>query len=118
VTKNKSVANEYLKKDNSRRSKMIISDLNHIQSVEGSELVGGTGTTIGFNLNDRKDIVSRVDISGNTAVVDGLAQAFGDDTVAQVINRTVTTPGASVASGISISATGGGKPAPAPAPKH
>ncbi len=90
---------------------MIISDLNHIEVVEGSELVGGTGTNIGFVLDDKKFIESVVKLTGNAAVATGTAQAFGDDTVAQVINNTVTTPGASVATGTAISATG-------PAKKH
>ncbi|MBW4503403.1 MAG: hypothetical protein KME57_28545 [Scytonema hyalinum WJT4-NPBG1] len=78
---------------------MIISDLNHLEAVEGSAVVGGiylgsgysyktTSLYVNENLNINKYIASKVDVKGNTATAE--AEAQGDNTVTQ--SFAFTTP--------------------------
>jgi hypothetical protein len=78
---------------------MIISDLNHLETVEGTAIVGGGGFIIN-NFKDEvikvdelvkidKDLFVNVDIKGNFADAQADAQAFGEDTDAQTIAATV-----------------------------
>jgi hypothetical protein len=78
---------------------MIISDLNHLEVVEGTAIVGGGGFDI-VNRKDEfirvdelvainKDLFVNVDVKGNFADAQADAQAFGKDTDAQTIAATV-----------------------------
>ncbi|NWF58690.1 MAG: hypothetical protein HXY43_05090 [Fischerella sp.] len=72
---------------------MIISDLNHLEAVEGEGIVGGSYPTafdIKFNKDFKKNIniksnvvssiVSKPEIKGNVAEGEAVANAFGKDT--------------------------------------
>ncbi len=71
---------------------MIISDLNHIEAVEASSVVGGSyyypysSKYINVSVYDYKNIDARANIKGNTAVAD--AVAYGKDTTAQAFTYT------------------------------
>jgi len=78
---------------------MIISDLNHLEAVEGSAVVGGiylgsgysyktTSLYVNENLYINKNIGSKVDVKGNAATAE--AEAQGDNTVTQ--SFAFTTP--------------------------
>lgn len=57
-------------------------------------------------IKDFKDIKTRVDLQGNTAVAEGTADAFGPKTTAQVFTSTTTVAGyGSSAESTSISAS-------------
>ena len=75
---------------------MIISDLNILEGVEGSAIVGGGG----FKIDNKKDekIQSKVDVDifktldvkvkivGNFADAQAIAQAYGENTDAETIS--------------------------------
>lgn len=80
---------------------MNILDLNHLEAVEGNDVVGGYGyKNIGFykdvdinikeNLKAKKKVKSKVDAKGNLAFAEGDADAYGHNTVAEAITYTVT----------------------------
>ncbi|MBW4450460.1 MAG: hypothetical protein KME38_27435 [Spirirestis rafaelensis WJT71-NPBG6] len=79
---------------------MIISDLNHLEAVEGADVVGGTYTTydkeyidveVKFNFNNK--FKSYVDLKGNTASSKGLADAYGKNSKTDVFVQTYTEEG-------------------------
>ncbi|BAY29950.1 hypothetical protein NIES2107_17940 [Nostoc carneum NIES-2107] len=80
---------------------MIISDLNLLETVESSEIVGGKFTSIYFNeyYNIYKDIDAKANVKGNIATAD--ASAYGKNTLTQVF--TTTTPYSSQSSSVSVS---------------
>ena len=95
---------------------MNISDLNHLEVVEDSNVVGGYGSLIsGFD----KEVVdvnvdfeffnkfkSLVDLDGNTASSKSIADAFGPYTKTDTFNQTKTIAGYGSSSvGISGSAS-------------
>lgn len=96
---------------------MIISDLNYLEAIEGSELVGSGG--VYFNsyfgkkvyvkeyIDNRlyNDIKSKVDVKGNAAEAEGVADAYGDDTKTLALGGTQTTPYSSESFVKTISAT-------------
>ena len=96
---------------------MIISDLNYLETTEGSEVVGGGG--VKFNSKFKKkvfvdefiynrvinDIDSTVDITGNAAEAQGVADALGDNTKTIALGGTQTTPNSSESFVKTISAT-------------
>ncbi len=84
---------------------MIISDLNHLENAaEQPKVVGASGfKSFGFN----GFVNVGANIFGNTARVDGIAEAFGSDTFTNVQGATRTTPGSSQSSLHAVSATGG-----------
>ncbi len=94
---------------------MNILDLNHIEAVEGNEVVGGYSKYVDFdkdvniNVNERinikKKIKSKVKVKGNFAFAEGDADAYGKDTVAEAITYTITDPYYSGALSQSTSAT-------------
>ncbi|NEO69154.1 hypothetical protein [Moorena sp. SIO3H5] len=86
---------------------MIISDLNHLENAaEQSKVVGASGfKSFGFFGN----VNVGANIFGNTARVDGRAEAFGPGTFTNVQGGTLTTPGSSHSSLHAVSATGGNR---------
>jgi hypothetical protein len=88
---------------NSQEKLMIISDLNHLEVVEGTGVIGGGGFYIDnfkkeiVNINElvkiNKDLVVKVDIEGNYADAESDAQAFGKNTDAQTISAIVVEEG-------------------------
>lgn len=94
---------------------MNIFDLNHIEAVEGTEVVGGGYKSVYFDKNVnikfdekidiKKNIKSKVDVKGNFAFAEADADAYGKDTVAEAITYTVTDDYYSGAISNSVSAT-------------
>ncbi|WP_414586314.1 hypothetical protein [Scytonema sp. PCC 10023] len=99
---------------------MIISDLNHLEVVEGADVVGGynyrkndfqVDVNIDKNIDIKEDVdilkkfKAKVDVKGNSAIAESKADAFGDDTIAQIFTFTETDHNYSKADGTSISAT-------------
>ncbi|MDH6061812.1 hypothetical protein NWP17_15455 [Chrysosporum bergii ANA360D] len=74
---------------------MVISDLNILEAVEGSAIVGGGGFSIfnekfeniesAVNVNINKALNVQVDILGNFADAQAVAQAYGKNTDAETI---------------------------------
>lgn len=95
---------------------MNILDLNHIEAVEGNEVLGGGYKSVYFNkdvnidfdekVDIKKNIKSRVDIKGNFAFAEADSDAYGKDTVAEAITYTVTDDYYSGAISNSVAATG------------
>lgn len=83
---------------------MIISDLNYLEVVEQTNIVGGGGRKK-HQLEVKKDVKVDVDIKGNLAHAKGSAYADGKNTLAQTITYTYTTPYSSSASAESVSGT-------------
>ncbi|MGB3188149.1 MAG: hypothetical protein WBB43_01815 [Limnoraphis sp.] len=96
---------------------MQIADLNHLEIVE-ADVTGGFFsnvktfskgiTKIKFDLDSRIDLKvdgSAKGVYGNTAQVESDAEAYGNNTVALVGTYTLTTPGSSIAQGLSVSGT-------------
>lgn len=91
---------------------MVISELNYCESVSANEVTGG-GFFGRFRLDVDKDV--NVDVrnrfetfataTGNSAEVTGEAIALGDDTSAQVLSFTRTTPFSSLAAQEALSVT-------------
>ncbi|NJO31305.1 MAG: hypothetical protein HC874_29970 [Richelia sp. SL_2_1] len=85
---------------------MNIFDLNHIEAVEGTEVLGGSyrGSKGNFNvkinknvkikfdedLDINKDVKSDVDLDDNFAFAEGDAEAFGKSTIAEAFTFTKT----------------------------
>ncbi len=97
---------------------MNILDLNHIEAVEGTEIVGGYGynsygkntyfdQNVDIDINEKIkkniDVKSRFNVANNTALVDGQSTASGDVTFTEVIGLTDTTPGSSISKVVGIS---------------
>ncbi|NEO78898.1 hypothetical protein [Moorena sp. SIO4G3] len=82
---------------------MIISDLNHLENAaEQPKVVGASGfKSFGFN----GFINVGANVRGNTARVDGIAEAFGPGTFTNIQGATRTTPGSSQSSIHAVSAT-------------
>ncbi len=86
---------------------MIISDLNHLENAaEQPNVVGASGFK-SFGFNGFVNVGSFV--RGNTARVDGLAEAFGPNTFTNVQGGTLTTPGSSHSTLHAVSATSGNR---------
>ena len=94
---------------------MIISDLNHVESISETTSVLG-GFSLGndysnvyfneyFNLN--KYITSNVFVYGHAATAESDASAYGYGSLTQTFNNAVTTPYSSSSSGTSIAASSG-----------
>ncbi len=94
---------------------MIISDLNHVESISETTSVLG-GFSLGydssyvvfneyFNLN--KYIRSNVYVSGHAATAESDAYASGYGSLTQTFNNAATTPYSSSSSGTSIAASSG-----------
>ncbi|NEN97424.1 MAG: hypothetical protein F6K50_18420 [Moorea sp. SIO3I7] len=82
---------------------MIISDLNHLENAaEQPNVVGASGSKF-FGVNGFVNVGANV--FGNTARVDGLAEAFGPGTFTNVQGATRTAPGASQSTLHAVSAT-------------
>lgn len=85
---------------------MIISDLNTLESIDGSAVVGGffsegwQGTNVVFNVT--------ASASGHIAQSQGTATATGTGTATEVDNYTATTPSSSYSSGSATSVSSGG----------
>lgn len=84
---------------------MIISDINHLEAVEGTEILGGGGFKI-YNDKFEKifsvvkvDIEKKVDIDvkldGNFADAQAVSQAYGKNTDAETITFTEVYEGKS-----------------------
>ncbi|MCC3405112.1 MAG: hypothetical protein JGK17_05865 [Microcoleus sp. PH2017_10_PVI_O_A] len=94
---------------------MIISDLNHVESVsESTSVVGGFDlendySNVQFyeNFKLNKYISSNVFVYGHAATAESKASAVGPGTMTQTFNNAVTTPYSSSSSGASIAATSG-----------
>ncbi|MGD1910484.1 MAG: hypothetical protein ACFB2X_06420 [Rivularia sp. (in: cyanobacteria)] len=99
---------------------MNIFDLNHIEAVEGNEIVGGSGWSynggvfkidqdvdIDFKEKIKKDIdvASKFDVSGNTAITDGKAEAIGDVTFTNLFGSSLTGPYGSQSQLVSVAYT-------------
>lgn len=96
---------------------MIISDLNYLETTDGSEVVGGGGVNFNSRFNKnvnvreridlqlRNRIDSKVDITGNAAEAEGVADAFGNNTKTVVLVGTQTTGFSSESFGKAVSAT-------------
>ena len=92
---------------------MIISDLNHVESIsETTSVLGGFSLgydysnvyfTEYFNLN--KFINTYVNVYGHAATAESDASAYGYGTVTQTFNNAQTTPYSSSSSGTSIAGT-------------
>lgn len=102
---------------------MNILDLNHIEAVEGAEVIGGrygrgfgsrSNFNQGVNINVNERIKKNIDVASsikvdrgtNTALVDGQSTASGKTTFTEVIGLTDTTPGSSISKVVGISFTG------------
>ncbi|MEO1372798.1 MAG: hypothetical protein AAFW70_00425 [Cyanobacteria bacterium J06635_10] len=107
---------------NSQENLMNILDLNHIEAVDGNEVIGGYkfpsfgadvkfGQDVGINIEERIkkdiDVKSDIDVNDNTAIVDGQSTASGNVTFTEVIGLTDTTPGSSASKVVGISFSGG-----------
>ena len=94
---------------------MIISDLNHVESIsETTSVLGGFNLgydyskvyfTEYFNLN--KYIYSNVSVYGHGATAESDASAYGFGSLTQTFNNAATTPYSSSSSGTSIAASSG-----------
>lgn len=94
---------------------MIISDLNHLEAVEGTGVVGGGGVYFDnyfkkyddINIKEKVDIDKKFDIYarvyGNSALSQSTADAYGYDTSAQTFTATQTDSYKSEALGLSQS---------------
>lgn len=100
---------------------MIISDLNHLEIVEGTDVVGGDYRANKFNvaidiykdifIYEDVDIKKKFDINakakGNSALAESKADAFGKyGTNAQIFTFTETDENYSKADGTSVSVSG------------
>jgi hypothetical protein len=94
---------------------MIISDLNHVESISETTSVLG-GFSLGYdysnvyfneNFNLNKFIRSNVYVSGHAATAESDASAYGYGSLTQTFNNAVTTPYSSSSSGTSIAASSG-----------
>jgi hypothetical protein len=84
---------------------MIISDLNHLEVVDGSGVVGGGGfkivndkfekiySKVDVDINKKLDV--KVDIKGNFTDAQAVAQAYGKNTDAETITFAETYEGKS-----------------------
>jgi hypothetical protein len=92
---------------------MIISDLNHVESIsETTSVLGGFSLGYDFssvyfneNFNLNKFIRSNVYVSGHAATAESDAYAYGYGSLTQTFNNAVTTPYSSSSSGTSIAAS-------------
>lgn len=102
---------------------MNIFDLNHLEAVEGTDVVGGryyggyrsntfrtyidkdVDIDIDENVDIDKDVNSKVKLKGNLALAEGDAQAKGFNTLAESFTFTYTDPYNSAASSTSVSAS-------------
>jgi len=94
---------------------MIISDLNHVESIsETTSVLGGFSlgydySNVQFNeyFNLNKYITSNVFVYGHAATAESDASAYGYGSLTQTFNNAVTTPYSSSSSGTSIAASSG-----------
>lgn len=98
---------------------MIISDLKYVEDVDAQEssIVGSGGVTFKNDIqkkvnlqkeakiNIQKNVVSKVDVKGNLAELEGSADASGKNTLSELSGFTQTEPGYSAAYLESTSAT-------------
>ncbi|MEG4205468.1 hypothetical protein QUA20_16225 [Microcoleus sp. Pol7_A1] len=92
---------------------MIISDLNHVESIsETSSVLGGFDlgydySNVQFNeyFNLNKYINSNVYVFGHAATAESKANAYGYGSLTQTFNNAETTPYSSSSSGTSIAAS-------------
>ena len=94
---------------------MIISDLNHVESISETTSVLG-GFSLGYdysnvyfneNFSLRKFINSNVFVSGHAATAESDAYAYGYGSLTQTFNNASTGPYSSSSSGTSIAASSG-----------
>ncbi len=88
---------------------MIISDLNTLEAIDGSDVVGGffsVGSGVGNISNTVRTTIGTV-VSGHLAQSQGTASATGIGTATEVDNATATTPYSSNSAGSSTSASSG-----------
>lgn len=93
---------------------MIISDLNLLENVEATDVVGGSGykfkKDIDVNIKYRSDVRSKVDLKGNVAEATADATAYGKNTFTSGETFTYVDQGkVSASSSYSLSATDGAK---------
>ena len=94
---------------------MIISDLNHVESIsETTSVLGGFGlgydySNVYFNefFNVYKNVNSFTFIVGHVATAESDASAIGYGSLTQTFNKAATTPYSSSSSGTSIAGTSG-----------
>jgi hypothetical protein len=92
---------------------MIISDLNHLELVSESTVVGGILPnaceyfSAVENLYINKFVVSQAYVIGNLATSESNANAYGSGTVSQTFNSANTTPWSSSSSGGAVAASNG-----------
>jgi hypothetical protein len=79
---------------------MIISDLNHLEVVEGNSIVGGITnkkaiTILKFeeDVKIKKEIFSKPDIKGNVAFGEADAVAYGKNTLTQFLTEAYSEEG-------------------------
>ncbi|GAA6619415.1 hypothetical protein [Scytonema sp. NUACC26] len=96
---------------------MIISDLNTLEVVVGNGVVGGAKIYADVKKNEKinvkkyvdikKSFKSDVDVKGNAADAEAVADAYGKDTLAETFTGTKTDSKYSGAYSSSVSATNG-----------
>jgi hypothetical protein len=88
---------------------MIVSDLNALELVESTEVIGGGYFEPTYYENDifKFKVYSDPKIKGNVALSFGYADAWGKNTFTKVYNSTYSSPYNSYSEGFSVSATGG-----------
>jgi len=94
---------------------MIISDLNHVESIsETTSVLGGFSlgndySNVYFNeyFNINKYIYSSTYVRGHAATAESDAYASGYGSLTQTFNKAATTPYSSSSSGTSIAASSG-----------
>lgn len=95
---------------------MKIANLEHVESVSTSDVLGGTGyggydfsrnKRLNINIYERVDVKKNLNtysrVYGNSAVAEGDAEAYGPDSNAEAFSYTYTDPYSSAASATSIS---------------
>jgi hypothetical protein len=97
---------------------MIISDLNVLEVVEATEVLGGNrAKTINLrfkkdldvNVNVDKDVNVKLKLDGNFADVEGESKAYGNNTVTEILFYTKATPYSSTSAVSAFSAVDDGK---------
>ena len=95
---------------------MIISDLNYLEAVDGTGVVGGdfdfdiskdieVNVDIFENVAIDKDVNSVVYVKGNLATAESSANAFGNNTLTETFSLTYTSWNESHSNSLAISAT-------------
>ena len=97
---------------------MKISDLNYVETIETSEILGGRGSydfnrkknlkiDIKENVKIRKDLFTDSVVYGNSALAEADSEAYGANSNAEAFSFTFTDDYASAASATSVSQSDG-----------